>query len=380
MGDNYDKKVNVKIFFAIKTIDGSKGGAEKVLADISSGMSSRGHKVSVLSFDNTRGRSFYDFGKKVKRIRLAVGNIQRKASFWEVITRMRVIRKVVTRHKPDIVVAFMHSSFIPCSLALIGTGVPVIASEHIVPTHYRKRKWEFLLLILSRFFVKKITVLSNNIIKTYPKFLRDKMVPIANPVKESKILNTSEGGDNEEKIILNVGRLTEQKAQHILIEAFALLAKKYPDWVVRIIGEGELLADLIALAQKLNIADKVIFAGTTSNIDAEYSKANIFALPSSYESFGLATAEAMSHGVPPVGFANCPGTNEIIKHNISGILVEGSCSAKKYSKALDVLMQSKEKRQKLGAAAKIAVKKYQPENILDEWEKLIKAVIETNKK
>lgn len=370
----------MKILFAIKTIDGSKGGAEKVLADISSGMSIRGHHVSVLSFDNTKGRSFYDFGAKVKRIRLAVGNVLRKATFWEVITRMRVIRKVVTRHKPDVVVAFMHSSFIPCSFALIGTGVPVIASEHIVPTHYRKRKWEFLLLICSRFFVKKITVLSNNIIETYPAFLRDKMVPVANPVKEARIPNTSEDESNTQKVILNVGRLTDQKAQHILIEAFALIADKYPDWIVRIVGEGELLNNLTALTKNLKLEDRVIFAGTTSNIDAEYSKANIFALPSSYESFGLATAEAMSHGVPPIGFADCPGTNEIIEHGKSGILVEGINSTEKYAQALESLIQSKETRQKIGSAAKASIKEYHPENILDTWENLIKDVIEENKK
>lgn len=368
----------MKILFAIKTIDGSKGGAEKVLADISSGMSVRGHHVSVLSFDNTKGRSFYDFGTKVKRIRLAVGNVLRKATFWEVITRMRVIRKVVKRHKPDVVVAFMHSSFIPCAFALIGTGVPVIASEHIVPTHYKNRKWEFLLLICSRFFVKKITVLSNNIIQTYPTFLRDKMVPIANPVKETRIPNTSEGEGNAQNIILNVGRLTDQKAQHILIEAFALLADKYPKWVVRIVGEGELLEDLKILTQKLNMANRIIFAGTTSNIDAEYSKANIFALPSSYESFGLATAEAMSHGVPPIGFADCPGTNEIIEHGKSGILVEGIDSVEKYATALESLIQSNDTRQKIGAAAKESIKKYHPENILNEWETLIKGVVKNN--
>lgn len=370
----------MKILFAIKTIDGSKGGAEKVLADISSGMSIRGHHVSVLSFDNTKGRSFYDFGAKVKRIRLAVGNVLRKATFWEVIMRMRVIRKVVTRHKPDVVVAFMHSSFIPCSFALIGTGVPVIASEHIVPTHYKKRKWEFLLLICSRFFVKKITVLSNNIIETYPVFLQGKMIPIANPVKEARIPNTSEDEANKEKIILNVGRLTDQKAQHILIEAFAMIADKYPDWVVRIIGEGERLDSLTALAAKLNITDRIIFAGTTSNIDAEYSKANIFALPSSYESFGLATAEAMSHGVPPIGFAECPGTNEIIEHGKSGFLVEGINSPEKYAQGLETLMQSKKERQRLGIQAKSAIKQFHPEKILDDWETLIKQVIRENGK
>lgn len=370
----------MKILFTIKTTDGSKGGAEKVLADISSGMSDRGHNVSVLSFDKPHGESFYNFGPRVRRIRLAVGNVLRKATFWEVITRMRVIRKVVTRHKPDVVIAFMHSSFIPSSFALIGTGVPVIASEHIVPTHYKNRRWEFFLLKLSRFFVKKITVLSHNIINTYPESLRDKMVPVANPVEvvPEKIIKENLKNKGAEKIILNVGRLTDQKAQHILIKAFAKIASKYPDWVVRIIGEGELLDELKTLSKNLGIQQRVIFAGTTSYISEEYSKADIFALPSYYESFGLATAEAMAHGVPPIGFADCPGTNEIIAHDQDGLLVEGINSVDKFAEALEQLMKQEKLRKKLGSNAKESVKKFQPNNILDEWEKLASDVVYEN--
>ena len=362
----------MKILFAIKTIDTSKGGAEKVLADVSSGLADRGHTVSVLSFDPPNGKAFYNFSPKVKRIKLGVGNVLRKATFGEVITRMRVIRKVVKRQKPDVVIAFMHSSFIPCSFALIGTGVPLIASEHIVPKHYKKRKWEFLLLILSRFFVKKITVLSKDIIRTYPfAFLRRKMIPIANPVKivlpDNKIVNNE---NKKEKIILNVGRLTEQKNQATLIRAFARLANDYPDWSVRIIGEGELHSELLRIIKKFNMQERIILAGTTPHISEEYQAANIFALPSTYESFGLATAEAMAHGLPAIGYINCPGTNELIVNNKSGILVDSVKPIDSFTAGLKRLMDDQELRAALGQKAIKRVEQYNPELIFDKWEKL----------
>ena len=71
----------------------------------------------------------------------------------------------------------------------------------------------------------------------------------------------------------------------------------------------------------LKIEDNVIFLGNTKDIESEYRKASIFVNSARYESFGLVTAEAMSFSLPCIGFADCPGTNDLIKHGYSGYLV-----------------------------------------------------------
>ena len=254
----------MKVLFAIKTLDNVKGGAERVLADITSGFAARGHNVAVLSFDQPKGKSFYPLNKKVKRIPLGIGDVKRKATFPEIVSRMVAIRKAAIKMKPDIVVAFMHGTFIPASFAMIGTGVPIIASEHIVPDHYHNRKWEYSLLKLSRFFIKKITVLSQSIIESYAPSLRPKMHAIANPVHPVGMSADPVGNGKKRKIILNVGRLTDQKDQETLIRSFALLAHDYPDWHVKIIGEGELRQKLENSVSELGLESRVSLPGITS--------------------------------------------------------------------------------------------------------------------
>ena len=114
-----------------------------------------------------------------------------------------------------------------------------------------------------------------------------------------------------------------------------------------------------------------MLAGTTSDIESEYQKAHIFALPSRYESFGLATAEAMAHGLPVIGFADCPGTNELISHDINGLLVKGSDRAEVFSLGLKKLIDEPDLRAAFGADGIRRVNVYIPDNIVEKWESVL---------
>ena len=348
----------MKVLFVIKAMDDASGGAERVLANISAGLADHNHDVSLLSFESPGGQSFYPLHDDIERIKLGIGNVKNKTTFPEILVRMAAIRKEVKRSKPDIVISFMHSAFIPTAFALIGTGVPIIASEHIVPEHYKKRFAEYILFLASSLFVKKITVLSQTIIENYTPFLRRKMVPMANPVFKAKHFADPAGDHTSRKRILNVGRLTAQKDQETLIKAFAILAPDYPEWDVRIVGEGGLEDNLKATIREHNLENRVTLAGSTSEIGTEYQAAHIFALPSTYESFGLATAEAMAHGLPAIGFADCPGTNELISHDQDGLLVQGSDRIAAFAQGLKTLMDSHDLRAQLGLQARERIKPF----------------------
>jgi glycosyltransferase involved in cell wall biosynthesis len=365
----------MKILFVIKALDDIQGGAERVLVNVSSGLQDRGHDVSVLSFDQPGGTSFYPLNEEIARIPLGIGHVKCKTSILEVIRRIQVVRKTVIKIKPDVVVAFMHSAFIPTSIALIGSGVPVIASEHIVPDYYASRKLEYRLLLLSRFFVNKFTVLSSSILNSYDKVLHPKMVVIANPVSPAHAQADAVAKDQPRKIILNVGRLTAQKDQLTLIRAFAQLADIFPDWDLRIIGNGELRDKLDKEIIALGLKTRVKLPGITSNIEREYQQSQIFALSSVYESFGLATAEAMGYGLPTIGFVSCPGTNELIRHNQNGLLVDGDDRVQALAEGLKTLMSDATLRKNLGKNGINDVAKFHLDGILDEWEALIRASI-----
>ncbi len=366
----------MKLIFAIKSMDKNKGGAEKVLADITCGLAEEGKGITVLTFDTEGGTSFYPLHKNIKRINLGIGDSGSKSGIIETIKRIISLRKEVIKEKPDKVIAFMHSMFIPLSFALIGSNIPVIASEHIVPNHYKKRKLEYILLLISSLLVDKITVVSQKIKQTYPSFMHKKMFVIPNPVSQAKNTNTS-----KEPIILNVGRLNEQKDQQTLIKAFALIANKFPKWKLLIVGEGELRKNLEKLIKDFNLGEQISLLGTIRDLSEKYKKASIFVMPSKYESFGLATVEAMSYGVPAIGFSDCPGTNEVIKDNYNGILIDNFPDrVNSLKKAMETMITSKELREKYKYNAINTSKEFSLEKILPIWNDLLKSSSHVNMK
>lgn len=362
----------MRILFAAKTLNYSHGGAERVLTDISGALAERGHDITILTFDRPGEKPFYPISKKVRRLDLAIGNVDQPSQFLEILARIKALRKAVRTENPEIVVAFMHSTFIPASIALIGCGIPLIASEHIVPEHYGARRMEYALFLAASPFMKKITVVSEAIRSSYPALLRRKMEVMPNPIRQPKYIKK----DNlEEKVILNVGRLDPQKDQETLIRAFARLAPHFPEWNLRIVGEGHLRTHLENLAKELNLKERVSLPGLTQNIDKEYETASIFVMPSRYESFGLATAEAMSHGLPVIGFVDCPGTNEIIKDGINGFLIESKDRVASLAAALLPLMEYQELRKRLGKKGKESLGSFTLENVATRWESFLRANI-----
>lgn len=364
----------MKLLFAIKSLDHARGGAEKVLANVTAMFAEREYDVQIISFDKEGGQSIYPLHEKVSRLSLGIGHPEQKTTFREALKRIVTLRKVVKKQKPDVVVAFMHSMFIPTAFALIGTGVPVIASEHIVPQYYQNRKIEFMLLAASCFLVKRITVLSEAVRALYPRYIQKRMSVIPNPVLIGKMCDKGPSKPKR-KLILNVGRLDPQKDQKTLIAAFAHLADDFLDWDLKIIGEGTLRPDLESQIHALGLNKRISLPGTTDRIALQYEAASLFAMPSRFESFGLVTAEAMAYNVPAVGFADCSGTNEIIQDQENGLLVSGENRVLAFANGLSALMKDEALRHKMGAAACQSVGRYSDKNVFQAWKNLIKQAL-----
>ena len=362
----------MKALFVIKALHEIKGGAERVFADVTSGLAGRGHDICALTFDASGAAPFYKVAPGVRAINLGIGRPQEKARIFETLRRVSALRDAIRRERPDIVVAFMHSMFVPTAIAAIGLGVPVVGSEHIVPDHYKTRRIEFWLFLACSFLLRKITVLSDTIRNSYPAIIRRKMVVVPNPVN---VPATIDLGKSETRTILNVGRLDPQKDQETLIRAFAKLAAKYQGWLLKIYGEGKLRGELAALIDSLGLFKRVYLCGTTPDIGTVYESADIFALSSCYESFGLATAEAMAHGLPVIGFAECKGTQELIADGKNGILVHGPDRITAMAAGLERLMNSPEMRRMLGINGRETAARYTLSSVVDRWTSILEREI-----
>lgn len=111
------------------------------------------------------------------------------------------------------------------------------------------------------------------------------------------------------RILLNVGRLTEQKNQDVLIRALA----RVPSVRLVIAGDGPERPDYMALAAELGVSDRLHLLGDVTRADIAdlLAAADLFVFPSAWETFGLAAVEAAFVGVPIVA-ADLPVLREVL--------------------------------------------------------------------
>jgi glycosyltransferase involved in cell wall biosynthesis len=224
-------------------------------------------------------------------------------------------------------------------------------------------------LRLVSYVLSGMTAVSESMRQTFPPAIRLKMSVIPNPVARRGTVANMEGG--KQKTILSVGRLDPQKDQRTLISAFARISDKFPDWRLRIVGEGHLREELESQIRQEKLEGRVDLPGASNDISDEYSRAQLFVLPSKYESFGLVTAEAMMHGLPAIGFADCAGTNELIRDASNGLLVSGTDRVQGLADAMAKLMSSPEDRKRFGLSAQSGTGIVSADVIALEWERLL---------
>jgi len=367
----------MRLLFCIKAMNNPGGGAERVLAEVTSGLAARGHETAVLSFDPPGGCSFYPLDPRVKRIELGIGSTTDSATVLSTLHRIAALRASVRAYAPAVAIGFMHSMFIPLGLALVGTSIPMIASEHIVPEHYRYRPIEALLLRFTPLLAERITCVSEQVRRSYPPFLARKMSVIPNPINMGVCGRADiHGHRKDRKVLLAVGRLDPQKDHVTLIKAFSEIAGQLPDWDLRIVGDGRLRQKLESMIGKLGLSERVCLPGAVNDVAKEYLSAQLFVQPSRYESFGLTTAEALAHGLPAVGFEDCQGINQLIRPGVNGYLADSKGNRPtSLARALMILMQDDELRADLAKQSNDILHEHRPEYILICWEETILSVI-----
>jgi len=150
---------------------------------------------------------------------------------------------------------------------------------------------------------------------------RKKAVVIRNGIDVEAFHRSSQGGQNAgSPVVGTIGRLHAQKGHEVLLQAVAQLRKMGRNFVVRIIGDGELRKTLEARVKELGVDDIVEFAGASHSVAKELAEMNLFVLPSLWEGLPLVILEAMASGVPVVA-SGVDGVPEIVTDGLDGVLV-----------------------------------------------------------
>ena len=176
----------------------------------------------------------------------------------------------------------------------------------------------------------------------------------------------------QEKRLISVGRLSQEKGHMDLLKIFNQLEKRHPDWHLDIIGDGPERDRLEAYIKSHNLHDKVTLHGFQSKeyIDNMLHKSSLFVMTSYTESFGIVLLEAMSHGIPCVAFSSAEGAKEIITSGKNGYLIKNRNSSAMIKKIEDI-MKKEDVRKELGKQARKSIKQYTKEVVQEDWYNLL---------
>ena len=162
-------------------------------------------------------------------------------------------------------------------------------------------------------------------------------------------------GIAEDSVVLSVGRVQPLKGLDILIGAVARMQQD-DSWRLLVVGgtlgRDDELRRLQSLASGLRISDRVTFVGAVKQQDLPtyLSAADVFAMPSYHESFGLAALEAMACGIPVVA-SRAGGLKTFVRNGETGYLIPWPCP-EPFAQRLEILLANPVLREAMGRAAR----------------------------
>ena len=161
------------------------------------------------------------------------------------------------------------------------------------------------------------------------------------------------GIGKDEFVLLSVGEMTVNKNHRLALQALALLRDKPIRYVL--VGRGEQMENLQALARELEISNRVIFTGYRSDVPELYPAADAFFFPSIREGLSVALMEAMASGLPSI-VGKIRGNTDLIDDGVEGVYMpltpEGA------AEAIEKLYDDPELRSRLGEAAREKVRRF----------------------
>ncbi|PHF52419.1 hypothetical protein COF72_00170 [Bacillus pseudomycoides] len=382
----------MKITFLVYNIYGM-GGTVRTVVNTANYFAAKNHDVEIISVRRTSAKPMFDIDKKVKIT--PIFDARRGKLFGKNTPLYQKIIKRILMKFPSFFIDksedlyHMFNLFVDfkiiAALKKINKGILIttipsfnilatkfvnkdvikIGQEHLyfaghapglqnkIKKHYKK--------------LDALTCLTESEINDYEQLLKGSKVDLYKVENATDI--PKETADLDKKVVIAAGRYAPEKGFDLLIPAFSKVIKKHPDWKLKIFGAG---VEEEALREKIfeeKAYNNIFLMQKTNNIIGEMRNASIYALSSRYESFGMVIIEAMSVGVPCVGFA-CTGPREVITHKEDGILVEEG-NVEELANSLMMLIESEELRKEYGRNAKKNVERYTFNVVGDKWENIL---------
>ena len=376
----------------------SLGGVEMVTNVLASRFLDNGCRVSIVSFIEPSNEILCRKDSRIIYYLLSGFNTSKK--------NIDQLRNILIEEKIDIVINQWGLPYVPIYVlkkASKGLSLKIFSVHHNSPkTNGRLKDIEiamsetnnkFCALILcmkkvltyyvtsySMWYVyqksDKYILLSDSYIREFLSFTRvkkaTKLVVITNPITIPYIEEYEKILSYKRKEIIYVGRIDyNQKRVYRVIEVWKLLEKKYPDWKLIIIGDGEEKSKLEEQSFQLGLK-RIVFEGFKNPLEY-YKYASLLILTSEYEGFPLVIPEGMALGVVPCVYGSYSAVYDIVKDDVNGIIIEpqkDEFDAENMAERMSLLMCDNVRLKLMAKAAKQMSNQYSLDVVSDSWYKL----------
>lgn len=336
----------------------------------------KGWQITLLTFDDGKEEPFYDLHPAI--IHRPLGITGESSNVIQGLicnfTRIQVLRRAIKKSAPNIVISFMDRTNVLVFLSSLKLNFPVFVCQHSDPGYSDQSGiWKFLRNLAYR-GTSRLIVLTQTAQSYFSPTIQRHTVVIPNPIfiqnSSNGVLSRKDISKNE-KTLVAMGRLSEEKGFDILLRAFAKVSQKHPEWSLVIWGEGPQRSSLEKLSDELGLQCIVRFPGITKQPIEKLREGDLFVLSSRSEAFPMVLLEAMACGLPVISY-DCPsgGAREIIREGVDGILVPPE-ALEALATTIDSLMSDEEKRDRLAMRAPEVIDRFGLEKVMAMWETLI---------
>lgn len=355
------------------------GGAERVATNLAVYFESIGYKVYMVT--KLKADTEYELKGSITRIIADITKDEETGSrIGNLRARINKLKSIWVEIEPDMIISFIGKNNLMAIASARQLHIPVVVSVRSDPNREMAGRLNHMLYKYMFGKAAGIVLQTNEACEFFPQRLKGKITVLPNSINPAFIDCINEYDSNcncRQHDIIAVGRIDDNKNEKMLIDAFAKIENKYPDWKVRLYGGGDHPEILEEYSDNLGLKGRVIFHGKVDDVPKRMQEASIFVLPSKIEGMPNALIEAMTLSMACIS-TDCPcgGPKDLIKDGWNGYLIKVD-DTDALAKRLEQLINDENLRKTLGENASKIIDRLHPNIVNKMWADYVENIIET---